>query len=441
MPEARRIANWRFVRQLGKGGMAEVFEVEDERLGIRAAMKLFTRENDPDGQIRERFLAEAALLARLNHPHLVRVFDYGIDPASDRPYFVMDLVLSPSGEPKTLADKEYAGSDETRVAIWYDDLRDALSFIHARGIVHRDIKLQNVLVGPDGHAVLSDFGVAKIFDTSLREEVGLSPEETIHAAKGRRTVMGSLGYLAPELEMGVTASPASDYYALGVLVFYLLTGTWCEPRTDITGVLETYDPIWMNILPKLLHANPAARECPSWRECENCSREKDELDREERLASLEKTIGTVRRSNRIAQTIAAALGVCVIALAAMLASGRRVQATDIPRTRAPRHRIQSKDVVKKVKNTLQASGEFSTNKLQKALKPAKRELDVWISYVNRGELSYRAAAEVMYLLSQRPPTYPKVDSNVLTFMFRGARDEFLDYDRTGNGASTRKDDK
>lgn len=313
---ARQIENWKFVRLLGKGGMAEVFEVENARLGTRAALKLFSSAKDKDGSVRTRFLAEAALLARLSHPRLVRVFDYGIDPASGRPYFVMDLVLDPSGKPRTLASKEFVGADEAHVATWYDDLRDALSFIHARGIVHRDIKLQNVLVGPDGHAVLSDFGIAKIFDPSLREDVGLSPEETIHAAEGRRTVMGSLGYLAPELEMGVAASPASDYYALGVLVFYLLTGTWCEPRTDIAAALETYDPIWQEILPKLLHSNPAARECPSWRETALRMREADEARAEDALAAAESALGKARRSRLVAAIAAVVFG--LLALRAIL---------------------------------------------------------------------------------------------------------------------------
>ena len=327
---ARQVADWKFVRPLGKGGMAEVFEVENVQLGTHAALKLFSCTKDTSGEVRARFLAEAALLARLNHPRLVRVFDYGIDPATDRPYFVMDLVLDPTGSPRTLADKEFVGADEDRVAMWYDDLRDALSFIHARGIVHRDVKLQNVLVGPDGHAVLSDFGVAKIFDTSLREDVGLSPEATLHIAKERRTVMGSLGYMAPELEMGVAASPASDYYALGVLVFYLLTGTWCEPRTDIAAALETYNPVWREILPKLLHANPAARECPSWRELEKSFREKD-ADRA--LAEMERSANALAaacRHKNIAIAIAVLFAAVATALTAVVLLAPKPQPTPAP---------------------------------------------------------------------------------------------------------------
>lgn len=426
----RQIANWKIVRPLGKGGMAEVFEAEDMRLGAHVALKLFACKKDDNGQIRERFLAEAALLARLNHPRLVRVFDYGIDPASDRPYFVMDLVLDPTGTPRTLADKQFAGADEDRVAMWYEDLRDALAFVHAQGVVHRDIKLQNVLVGPDGHAVLSDFGIAKIFDTSLSEEVGLSPEATLQTlAGGRRTVMGSIGYMAPELELGVAASPASDYYALGVLVFYLLTGTWCEPRTDILAELETYGPVWKEIIPKLLHSNPAARECPSWRECENRDREREAAEWEDRLDSLGKSVRDAQRSSRIAKVLAIVLGAGAVVLASMLAAEYQMKKPKPPR-------VRFEDICR-IPAKLPASAKFTRKELLKAVKPTKREIDRWIRYVNRGEMSHQAAADVMDLLRQHPPQNKKVDMSVFQYMFEMARDN-LDATDTSNSERTDK---
>ena len=254
--------------------MAEVYEVEDVSLGARYALKLFTYERGEEASAQARFFAEGRLLAQLDHPRLVRVYDLGEDSESGRPYFVMDLVLDPKGQPHTLADADVAGVDEDQVAIWYEDLREGLAYTHGKGILHRDLKLQNVLIGPDGHAVLSDFGVAKIFNPNLREKVGLTAEQTLIAVKGgQKTIMGSVGYMAPEIEMGVAASKESDLYALGVIVFKLLTGVWCDSRTDVTGDLETYNPVWRQILPKLLHANPAGRECPSWRELEKAWRE------------------------------------------------------------------------------------------------------------------------------------------------------------------------
>ena len=270
------VGKWRVVGLLGKGGMAEVYEVEDVALGAHYALKLFTYSRGETAAVKTRFFAEGRLLAKLDHPRLVRVYDIGEDVGTGRPYFVMDIVLSPDGRPKTLADADVGGADEEQVSIWYEDLRDGLSYIHAKGILHRDLKLQNIMIGPDGHVVLSDFGLAKIFNKELRTDVGLTLEQTLMAVKGgQKMVMGSVGYMAPEVEMGLPASRESDWYALGVIIFRLLTGIWCDSRTDVVADLETYDPVWRDILPKLLHANPAGRECPDWRALEKARREEE----------------------------------------------------------------------------------------------------------------------------------------------------------------------
>ena len=307
----KTFGKWRITGFLGRGGMAEVYEVEDVELASRYALKLFTYAHGDVAAARTRFFAEGRLLAKLDHPRLVRVYDLGEDAETGRPYFVMDLVLDPEGHPHTLADADVAGVDEEQVAIWYEDLREGLAYIHDRGILHRDLKMQNVLIGPDGHAVLSDFGVAKIFSPDLREKIGLTPEQTLIAVKGgQKTVMGSVGYMAPEIELGVAASKESDWYALGVIVFKLLTGVWCDARTDVVGDLETYNPVWRDILPKLLHANPAGRECPDWRELEKARRE-DEAYKAERafdeLRAKRHDAVRGRRNGWVAATLAALL--------------------------------------------------------------------------------------------------------------------------------------
>ena len=193
---------------------------------------------------------------------------------------------------------------------WYDDLREGLAYIHANGVIHRDIKLQNVLIGPDGHAVLTDFGISKIFDV---KGDGVSIVDTVKTLvkvrEGRSLVMGSLGYMAPELEMGVAASPQSDWYALGVIVYRLLTGTWCDARTDVVGTLETYDPAWKRIIPKLLHSNPNGRECLSFADEKRTDREKAEFEAEERWL---KEKARCHRARHVARYIAAAAAALVL---------------------------------------------------------------------------------------------------------------------------------
>ena len=319
----KTFGKWRITKFLGRGGMAEVYEVEDVELASRYALKLFTYARGDVAAARTRFFAEGRLLAQLDHPRLVRVYDLGEDAETGRPYFVMDLVLDPEGHPHTLADADVAGVDEEQVAIWYEDLREGLAYIHDRGILHRDLKLQNILIGPDGHAVLSDFGVAKIFSPDLREKVGLTAEQTLVAVKGgQKTVMGSVGYMAPEIELGVAASKESDWYALGVIVFKLLTGVWCDARTDVVGDLETYSPVWRDILPKLLHANPAGRECPSWRELEKARRE-DEAYKAERafdeLRAKRHDAVRGRRNGWVAATLAALLAAILACLVQRMA--------------------------------------------------------------------------------------------------------------------------
>ena len=276
------IAGYETVRLLGKGGMSEVYEVVNSRLGSRHALKLFTFEKGDD-EVRRRFETEGRLLAKLSHPRIVRVTDFGVDDASGRPYFVMDLVLDAEGEAKSLADVPPGSVDEAEIGRWYDDVRDALAYIHANGVIHRDLKLQNILVGPDGHVVLTDFGISKVVSPA---DGGTQIVDTVNTIvrlrEGRSLVMGSVGYMAPELEMGVAATPQSDWYALGVIVFRLLTGLWCDSRTDVVGALETYDPVWKEIIPKLLHSNPHGRECLSYADEWRARMERTELDLEER---------------------------------------------------------------------------------------------------------------------------------------------------------------
>ena len=299
----KKIGPYELVRLLGKGGMSEVYEAENPRLGSRHALKLYTYEKD-DLEVRERFQVEGKLLARLNHPRIVKVTDFGTDETSGRPYFVMDLVLNERGEMQLLSDVEPGTVDEETVGKWYDDLREGLSYIHSHGIIHRDLKLQNVLIGPDGHAVLTDFGISKIFDAKGDGVQIVDTVKTlVKVREGRSLVMGSLGYMAPELEMGGAASPQSDWYALGVIVYRLLTGTWCDARTDVVGTLETYDPVWKRIIPKLLHSNPQGRECLSYAEEKRADREKLEFELEERWL---REKGRGHRARHVARYVALA---------------------------------------------------------------------------------------------------------------------------------------
>jgi eukaryotic-like serine/threonine-protein kinase len=191
---------------LGSGGMASVVAARDRLLDRPVAIKLLREDLAGDEAVRARFLAEARAAAGLSHPNVVAVYDVGVDAA--RPFIVMERVDGP-----TLAAhlRSTGPLPEAEVEALADAILAGLQVAHRRGLVHRDVKPGNVLLPADGGAKLADFGIAKSLDAT----VGLT-------AAGE--VLGTPRYLAPELLAGDPASHASDVYAVGVLLYELLTG-------------------------------------------------------------------------------------------------------------------------------------------------------------------------------------------------------------------------
>ena len=239
--------------------MGAVYEVEHEQLGVHYALKAFTAQCGHVDVLKNKFLTEGKVLARLRNPHLVRVFDLNFDEATGTPYFVMDLVLAKDGKPRTLLDVRTEELDEDCIFCWFLDLAYAIDYIHEQGIVHRDIKLGNVLISSDGHVVLSDFGISRLFSERLRFDVKAVNTMVSDASTAARLVMGTQGYMAPEVARGQEATPAADSYSLGVMFVYLLTGIWYEPGSKVFKLLENLDYPWIDVLPLLLAENPAER--------------------------------------------------------------------------------------------------------------------------------------------------------------------------------------
>ena len=267
----QEIGSYRIIRLLGQGGMGAVYEVEHEHLGVHYAMKTFTLEEGHVELFRKRFSAEGKILARLNHPNLVRVTDLEIDENVGALYFIMDLVLSEDGATHTLADIEPGGADEEQIFEWFRQMCDALAYVHSNGIVHRDIKLNNILLAPDRRVVLSDFGISKVSDEKMRSDMDVTKTMVTGMTTGQNLVMGTLGYIAPEVQRGREATPASDVYSLAVAFFRLLTNVWYDPclapnkdsdslvSINSVKLLEPFKYRWAAVLPRMLDENPADR--------------------------------------------------------------------------------------------------------------------------------------------------------------------------------------
>lgn len=208
----QKIGPWRVIREIGRGGMGAVYLAErvDGEYEKQVALKVIKRGTDTDEVIR-RFRYERQILARLEHPNIAGLLDGGVTQ-EDLPYFVMEYV---SGEPLDIWCARRQASLEERLRL-FETVCEAVQYAHRNLIVHRDLKPGNILVTGDGTVKLLDFGIAKLLDKEVgRAGPGITRSETVPMTPE---------YAAPEQVRGEAITTATDVYALGVILYRLLTG-------------------------------------------------------------------------------------------------------------------------------------------------------------------------------------------------------------------------
>ncbi len=198
----KQFGNYRLIRLLGQGGFAEVYLGEHLHLGTQAAIKVLHTQLTPTDV--ESFRLEARTIARLIHPHIIRVFDFDVEHAT--PFLVMDY--APNGSIRHRYPKGTQLPLATVISL-VKQLADALQFAHDEKLIHRDVKPENMLLGRHDEILLSDFGIALIAQSSRYQST--------------KDIAGTIAYMAPE-QIHAHPRPASDQYALGVVVYEWLSG-------------------------------------------------------------------------------------------------------------------------------------------------------------------------------------------------------------------------
>src|SRR5215467_11177598 len=211
-PELKTLGRYNIVGTLGKGAMGVVYEGVDPRLGRRVAIKTILKshlDEDTGKDFAMRFVREAQAVARLNHPNIVQVYDFGEE--NQIAYLVMEFIKGKELKNFFDANERFDLKECVRIM---GELCEALEFAHAAGIIHRDIKPANVMIDAQGRTKLTDFGVARVQDN----------DKTSVERTQAGTMVGTPAYMSPEQITGGTIDKRTDVFSAGIILYQFLTG-------------------------------------------------------------------------------------------------------------------------------------------------------------------------------------------------------------------------
>ena len=234
-----KLSNYEITSQIGKGGMGEVYQAKDTKLGRDVAIKVLPEEFAQDTDRVALFQREAKLLASLNHPNIAAI--YGLEEADGTHFLVLELV-----EGQTLGEQIKSGPIPVQEALKLAlQITEALEAAHEKGVIHRDLKPANIKVTPEGKVKVLDFGLAKAFAGDA-ENVNLSNSPTLSdAATQQGVILGTAAYMSPEQARGKEVDKRADIWAFGVILYEMLTGSQLfkgETVSDTMASVLTQEP-------------------------------------------------------------------------------------------------------------------------------------------------------------------------------------------------------
>jgi serine/threonine protein kinase len=227
------LAHYRIVEKLGQGGMGEVYQATDLKLGREVALKVLPEEFAADPERIARFQREAKLLASLNHPNIAAI--HGLVESGGTNFLVLELV---AGE--ILADKIKRGpipvEESLKLAL---QIAEALEAAHEKGVIHRDLKPANIKVTPDGKVKVLDFGLAKAFAGDPSELASADSPTLSLAATRQGVILGTAAYMPPEQARGRAVDKRADIWSFRVNLYEMLTGKQLFGGDTVSDILAS----------------------------------------------------------------------------------------------------------------------------------------------------------------------------------------------------------